>query len=168
MNQEDHKLRRRLGAFAVLSAAAGAASAAAMILATPAFADPTDDAVAALSTGGTTGGSSPLDTALANDGVSALGQLDETDYWDSSLAPSGSAMSTFITDVNEASDPTPAGTGFADALNALAANPPSDPFDPKLDPTLLLAGVGALDWTFVHDPFIFDFIAGAGGFAGGF
>lgn len=52
MNQDDPRQRRRWGAFAGLSAAAGAALAAAMIPAAPAFAEPADDAVGASAVGG--------------------------------------------------------------------------------------------------------------------
>jgi hypothetical protein len=230
MNQDDHCLRRRLGAFAVLGAAAGAASAAALILATPAFADPTDDAVAAASTTvgttggelgsfnadltnfldavetfvdqhlpgiekyllntgifestsatngasaaafvGTTGGGgttppptelSLLDTALGNDGASPLAIQDENNFFSapSPADPNPTGLETaLVSDLN--ADPTIFDTRvLVDPLDFLAAHPPSDPFDPALDPHLLLGSVFGLDEGFL---FLSSVISGAGAF----
>jgi hypothetical protein len=126
MNQEDHKLRRRLGALAVLSAAAGAASAAALITAALAFADPVDDAVAALSTTG----SSPLDTALQADGASSLLQTDETTFF--SNPDLAGAENIFIDALNAK---TPFDTTIIEGLNVVVAHG---------DSTLAIAGGDAV------------------------
>jgi hypothetical protein len=147
MNQDDHSLRRRCGAFTVLSAAGAAAVAAAMIPAAPAFADPADDAVAAAGVVTTVPPPppSPLDAALQHDDASTLLQNDETTLFSNPDLPPG-AETTFI---DALSANPPVDTAIIEGLNGVAAHG---------DNTFLI-GLGDL---------AIIAVGGAGGFAGGF